>query len=133
MVPRPCHPVPSSGRYCCFRNGSASIRCPAPDSSNSFGAGGTLLVDEIDTGLYYRIQSDVWRLILTMATELDVQVFATTHSLDNVRAFQEALEAAHGKGDGKLFRLSVRDGDIVPIPYTPEELHVVVEQQIEVR
>lgn len=84
-------------------------------------------------GLYYRIQSDVWRLILTMATELDVQVFATTHSLDNVRAFQEALEAAHGKGDGKLFRLSVRDGDIVPIPYTPEELHVVVEQQIEVR
>jgi predicted ATP-dependent endonuclease of OLD family len=51
---------------------------------------GFLLIDEIDTGLYYEVQADMWRLILETAQRLDVQVFATTHSWDCVSAFQEA-------------------------------------------
>lgn len=48
--------------------------------------GGVLLVDEIDTGLHYTVMVDMWRLVVETAKKLDVQVFATTHSLDCVRA-----------------------------------------------
>jgi ABC-type branched-subunit amino acid transport system ATPase component len=44
--------------------------------------GGTLLIDEIDTGLHHSTMIDMWRLIVETARRLDVQVFATTHSQD---------------------------------------------------
>jgi len=43
---------------------------------------GTLLVDEIDTGLHYSVMAEMWRLIVLNAMAADVQVFATTHSWD---------------------------------------------------
>lgn len=46
---------------------------------------GVILVDEIDTGLHYSIMGEMWRFIVGAALQLDVQVFATTHSLDCVR------------------------------------------------
>src|SRR5206468_10271805 len=48
--------------------------------------GGVLLVDEIDTGLHYSVMADMWRLIFGAAKELDVQVFATTHSFDCIQS-----------------------------------------------
>ena len=47
---------------------------------------GFLLVDEIDTGLHYTVMVDMWRLVVETANRLNVQVLATTHSLDCVRA-----------------------------------------------
>jgi predicted ATPase len=47
--------------------------------------GGVLLIDEMDTGLHYSIMGDIWVMILKAAIQNDVQVFATTHSLDCVR------------------------------------------------
>ena len=41
-----------------------------------------LLVDEIDTGLHYSVMGDMWRLVVETALRSDVQVFASTHSLD---------------------------------------------------
>lgn len=46
---------------------------------------GTLLVDEIDTGLHYSVMGDMWRLVTETARRSRVQVFATTHSSDCVR------------------------------------------------
>ncbi len=51
----------------------------------SHARGGMLLIDEIDTGLHYSIMGDMWRLVVETAQQSDVQVFATTHSLDCVR------------------------------------------------
>ena len=60
--------------------------------------GGTLLVDEIDTGLHYSVMGDLWRLVTKTAQRLDIQVFATTHSLDCVRGI-----VAMGQEDPSLF------------------------------
>ena len=60
--------------------------------------GGTLLVDEIDTGLHYSVMGDLWRLVTKTAQRLDIQVFATTHSLDCVRGI-----VAMGQEDLALF------------------------------
>ena len=94
---------------------------------------GFLLVDEIDRGLYYQTQTDMWRLIFETAKRLNVQVFATTHSWDCIAAFQEALEHSEDSSVGKLFRLSRRGEDIGAVEYTPDELSVAVRQSIEVR
>lgn len=94
---------------------------------------GVLLVDEIDTGLHYQTQTDMWRLIVKTAQRLNVQVFATTHSWDCISAFQEVLSESSDPSVGKLFRLSARGEEIRAIPYTAEELAVAVPESIEVR
>jgi predicted ATP-dependent endonuclease of OLD family len=94
---------------------------------------GFLLVDEIDTGLHYETQTDMWRLVLDVAQQLNVQVFATTHNWDCISAFQEALDRLEDNSIGKLFRLSRKGENIRAVEYTPDDLSIAVRQSIEVR
>jgi len=94
---------------------------------------GTLLVDEIDTGLYYAVLKDMWRLILETAHRQNAQVFATTHSWDCVKAFQQALLEFQNREFGQLIRLERVNNQIKAIPYLVDELGIAIEQDIEVR
>ena len=53
---------------------------------------GFVFVDEIDTGLHYSVLADMWKLVIGTAIKNDIQVFATTHSLDCLRGLNEACE-----------------------------------------
>ncbi|MFB1489299.1 MULTISPECIES: ATP/GTP-binding protein [unclassified Thiocapsa] len=92
---------------------------------------GVLLVDEIENGLHYSIQTDIWHTVFRLARDLNVQVFATSHSWDSVRAFQKA--ATESPEDGVLVRLSRKDGQIIPTLFTEKELEIVTRDQVEVR
>ncbi len=100
---------------------------------------GLLLIDEIDTGLHYSVQKDVWRLILKMANRLNIQVFATTHSWDCVESFQKAVEDS--QEDVSLISLrqkkdktgQILPGEIVAVLFDKEELPIVAQERIEVR
>ena len=94
---------------------------------------GVLLVDEIETGLHYEAQTDMWRLILETAKELNVQVFATTHSWDCIAAYQEALSQLEDSSIGKLFRLDSKYGKLRAVEYDAEDLEVATREGIEVR
>ena len=95
--------------------------------------GGTLLIDEIDTGLYYEVLIDLWKLVLEIAAKTKTQVFATTHSWDCVQAFQQALREVSDRRIGQLVRLD-RDGEEVkPVIYSASELDIAMRQRIEVR
>lgn len=94
---------------------------------------GVLFVDEIDTGLYYTTLSSMWRSMIDTARRTSLQIFATTHSWDCVRAFQEASIQSEDPSDGLLFRMSLRDKEIEPVLYSPDELAVAMQQDIEVR
>ena len=96
-------------------------------------SGGTLLIDEIDTGLYYVTLVDMWKLILKTAQKEKVQVFATTHSNDCIKAFTQALNEFEKPEFGKLIRLDKKDEGITATSYMADELHIAVEQDIEVR
>lgn len=121
------HPIPLGSMGDGMRR-ILGLAMAAVSSENGF-----LLVDEIDTGLYYQTQTNMWRLIFETAKRLNVQVFATTHSWDCIAAFQEALEQSEDSSVGKLFRLSRRGEEIRAVEYTPDELSVAVRQSIEVR
>jgi hypothetical protein len=77
------------------------------------------------------VQRDIWRAIFRLAKDLNVQVFATSHSWDCVRAFQEA--ASESPQDGVLVRLSRLDDRIVPTLFSEKELKIVTRDGIEVR
>lgn len=93
---------------------------------------GLLLVDEIESGLHYSVQLEVWKLILQMAQRLNVQVFATTHSWDCIRAYQQALNDDPAS-DGVLIRLERRNDTHYAVTFHKEELAIADEQAIEIR
>lgn len=93
---------------------------------------GYLLVDEIDTGLHYSVMADMWRLVVETANRLDVQVFATTHSLDCVNALAWLVEEdARLSGEVSLHRLE--RGYEKTTPYTAGELAAAAEYHSELR
>ncbi len=94
---------------------------------------GYLVIDEIDTGLHYKAQTDMWKVVLETAKRLDVQVFATTHSWDCIAAFQSAMEEMEDQSIGKLIRLDARGDQLRAIEYDAEDLEITVAQGIEVR
>ena len=93
--------------------------------------GGILLIDEFENGLHYTVHLDVWKMIFRLAQQLDVQVFATSHSWDAVESFQQA--GAEVPEQAALVRLVQRKGNIVPTVFTEDELAIVTRDGIEVR
>ena len=93
--------------------------------------GGILLVDEFENGLHHTAQLDAWRMIFRLARDLDVQVFATTHSWDAVATFADA--AKESPEDGALLRLIRRGDDIIPTVFTEHDLAIAAYERIEVR
>ncbi len=93
---------------------------------------GIVLIDEIEIGLHYSILSDIWKLVFKIARDLNVQVFATTHSYDCLEAFTTA--AIEDKdSDGVLIRLEKKLKKIEAIAFSEDELESVTRRQIEVR
>lgn len=93
---------------------------------------GFLLIDEMENGLHYSIQPDVWRMIFRVAGSLNVQVFATTHSWDCIEAFQVAAAEAVSE-EGMLIRLREKGGKLVATGFDERHLRIVTRDDIEVR
>jgi AAA15 family ATPase/GTPase len=91
-----------------------------------------LLVDEIDTGLHYSVQSEMWKLVFETAHRLNIQVFATTHSWDCIEAFQKAAQE-NEKEEGLLILLQEKKGQIVSTIFDERELGIATREGIEVR
>jgi ABC-type dipeptide/oligopeptide/nickel transport system ATPase subunit len=91
-----------------------------------------LLIDEFENGLHYSIQPDVWRLIFHLASDLNVQVFATTHSWDCIEAFQKAAAEAETE-EGVLIRLRREAEGIEATCFNERHLAVITRDHLEVR
>jgi AAA15 family ATPase/GTPase len=99
--------------------------------------GGFLLIDEFENGLHYSVQEKVWALLFDMAKELDIQVFATTHSWDCIESFTK-VAVAQQDIDGVLFRMgkSVRTSDsgkIIATVFDEAALKGITQADMEVR
>jgi hypothetical protein len=92
---------------------------------------GLLLIDEFENGMHHTVQTDVWRGIFRIATFLNVQVFATSHSWDAVQSFQRAADE-HPE-EGVLIRLSRKGDKTIPTVFRERELAVAARDHIEVR
>ncbi|MGH2639452.1 MAG: AAA family ATPase, partial [Rhabdochlamydiaceae bacterium] len=93
---------------------------------------GMLVVDEIENGIHYSAQKELWQMIFRLARSLNVQVFATTHSWDCIEAFQVAAEEDKQE-EGILIRLSLKKDEIVSTLFNEEELQIATRGSLEVR
>ena len=91
--------------------------------------GGVVLVDEIEKGLHHSILPKVWKAVDKAARQFDVQLFATTHSLECVWAAHESLSP----DAFRLHRLEVVDSVSRCVTYDPESINGAVRHGMEVR
>ena len=94
--------------------------------------GGFLLIDEAENGIHYSAQQEFWNLVLRAAQQNNVQVVATTHSLDCVKGFAFAARGLPAI-EGRLVRLEESQGDHFIVDYPEDELFVAAKHNIEVR
>jgi predicted ATPase len=92
---------------------------------------GVLLVDEIENGIHFSVQKELWSVVMHYAKVWNVQVFATTHSWDCVTGFGEALR--DGASEGALFRLETRGDNVISIAFNESEVQLASKEHIEVR
>jgi hypothetical protein len=95
-------------------------------------AGGCLFVDEIDTGLHYSVIAKMWRLLIETARRLDVQVFASTHSLDCLQALAGVCEE---KPDiaGEVAVHRIQKDHETATRYAASELAIAIRHEMEIR
>jgi len=94
--------------------------------------GGIVLIDEIENGIHYTIQEQIWRAVARWSTELGSQVLATTHSYECLTNAHKAL-SAEGADLFTYFRLDQTPEGIVSKRLDHEMLGVALETGMEVR
>ena len=102
-----------------------------------------ILIDEIENGIHYTNLDKLWNIILTLAKEQTVQVFATTHSDECIRALVTAntenvktyQPKEHILEDNEIqfIELGRVDGRVDSIIFDFKELENEVAQNMEIR
>lgn len=92
---------------------------------------GILLVDEFENGLHWSVQPLIWSIVFRIASLLNVQVFATTHSRDCVAGFDKAWNEHERLG--AFFRLEALEGSVSVTQYTSETLSDSIDMNVEIR
>lgn len=122
------------------REGSVPIKTMGDGMNRLFGLGmalacskgGILLVDEIENGIHWSVLPEVWKFIVKVAKRLEVQVFATTHSNDCLKAFQMGT-----KGDpllnGVAVRIEKKNGEFGAEIFDEKRLALIMKEEIEIR
>ncbi|GBC62779.1 hypothetical protein DENIS_3756 [Desulfonema ishimotonii] len=97
--------------------------------------GHILLIDEIENGIHYTHQPRLWEMLFKLAVEFDIQIFATTHSLEMIRAFAETGLQQEDKEMAAYIELTrhIRTGQITGIAREPKELEYTLRRGVGVR
>ncbi|MEG5171405.1 AAA family ATPase [Microcoleus sp. B3-D7] len=82
--------------------------------------GGVLLIDEIETAIHTVALGSSFAWIVDWCQRLDVQLFATTHSLEAIDAM---LDASDSETDLVLYRLEKKESQTKAIRLERERLH----------
>lgn len=87
--------------------------------------GSIILVDEIENGIHYTVQSDFWEFIIKLSfdKELDFQFFATTHSYEMLKSFGKVTSEI-ADADSAYFEL-YRDNETEDISYTLHDINTL--------
>lgn len=95
---------------------------------------GLLLIDEFENGLHYSVQEKVWQMIFKLANDLNIQVFATTHSRDCIESFTKiAVEDANAEGVLLKLARSRLTGKVIARVYDEADLQTITASELEIR
>ena len=94
--------------------------------------GGIVFIDEIENGLHHSAQEHLWRAIIEAANQFNVQIFATTHSLETVDFFGKAIKK-HKEDEFRLFRIEKKENVFDVIKYNSDNIKAIPDSDWEVR
>ena len=91
-----------------------------------------LLIDEIENGLHYKTLRIMWDFIFKSLKQYDIQLIASTHSLDCIRAFVNSAPAEFD--DLNVFRIERKKNDNYKvITYNKENVNIYLDNEWEIR
>lgn len=92
---------------------------------------GVVLIDELENGLYYKTLPDVWKALHVFANQYKTQVFATTHSMECLKAVETILHAE--RQDFSLIRATSENDERFLDLFAGERLDGALESGFELR
>lgn len=97
--------------------------------------GKRILIDEFEIGIHYSKMKDFWINILKVCKELDVQLFATTHSEECTQAFVSASNSLENTDDIRLIKLeeSTNKEKIYASTFTYNQIIAGLDSNVELR
>jgi AAA15 family ATPase/GTPase len=98
--------------------------------------GGIILIDEIENGLHYSSQEILWDAIFESTNEFNAQVFASSHSMECIKAFSSSyskFKQINEDDNIRLFRIEKKMDELSVISYNHEILQASLESEWEVR
>lgn len=90
---------------------------------------GMVLADEIEYGFHHSVLSKVWSVVDKAARQFNVQIVASTHSLETIIAAHEALD----DDSFRLFRLEARGETNKCVAYRPDDVGTAIRHRLEMR
>ena len=93
---------------------------------------GIVLIDEIENGFHHKSLSILWKAIFSISKKQDVQVFATTHSWENVKTFAKVAKEINDESY-RLYRVESNAELNKIIEYEPSLLQQSVKSEWEIR
>ena len=92
-----------------------------------------LFIDEIENGIHYSNYDKLWKIILTISKEQNVQVFATTHSKECIESYAKVAKELEDK-DITFFKLGRnQQNELKGMVYPYDWFIDSIEQEEEVR
>ena len=95
--------------------------------------GSILCVDEIENGLHYSAMKELWKSIVCLARDRNIQLIVTTHNIEILRAIGEQTDCVD---DDEFVYLNIvrrSDDNVVAFPYAHSELSHSLSMNLEVR
>mgnify|MGYP000978808981 CR=1 FL=1 len=93
---------------------------------------GIVLVDEIENGFHYSVLEKVWAILDLASQKYDVQIFATTHSMECIRSAHKVF-SANSSYDFGFHRLEFGKETIESVDLSQETLNTTLESGWEIR
>ncbi|MFC1782268.1 ATP/GTP-binding protein [Planctomycetota bacterium] len=94
---------------------------------------GVVFIDEFENGLHHSVQQALWKAVFSWAQKLNIQVFATTHSYECVKAFSNSISASLFDAEAKLFRIERKEEEFRAVELTKEVLAEALDSNWEIR
>lgn len=96
---------------------------------------GVVLIDEIENGLSPSSQEILWKAIFASAKEFNVQIFATTHSLEciNTLSLTSSQKSVNLKDDIRVYKIERQKEDFRIIKYNQDNIELAAEKDFDIR
>lgn len=92
---------------------------------------GMVIVDEIENGFYFERMADIWKTLRRFCADYDVQLFASTHSAECLKALEPAV--SEYQDDFSLLRTVREEGRCLIRHFPGKQLLAALEEDIEIR